>query len=325
MQLSLRLVPVGDTTLVVVLTGELDSTTRPVLAAFLDPLPRSHVKHVVVAAADLWFCDLNGLEQLAITHRALRAKGGQLAVAEPRTPLRRLITLMAEHTQPAIPLYTSMPEALAATGVETYEMPAPIPRRHLPRLRPARRVPSTGGVRDRPRARQEPDVTGPREPADVAGPREPAQAYEDLRVELRQINAALTARTSELDEADRFVSAVVRSLADAVVVLDDELRVIGWSPGAEELWGLPADEAVGGALASLDLGLPLEILMPRLRAALTDGSTPPASGIALDAVNGRGRPTPLAVHLSRVRTEDDQAHVLIMAMNVLGPDASPGR
>lgn len=309
MQLSVRLVPVGETTLVIALTGELDSTTRPVLAALLDPLPRSPVKYVVVAAADLWFCDLNGLQQLAITHQALRGKGGHLAVAEARSPLRRLVTLMAEQARPSIPLYTSMPEALAATGLESYE--TLLPRRHLPRLHAVRTVPSTA-VRDRPRIPRDPDADGRRELKE-----ELDQAHE----ELQQINRALTARSIELDEVTRLVSSVVRSLGDAVVVLNAELRVIVWSRGAEELWGVGADEAVGGAFASLDIGLPLESLMPCLRAALAGE----IQGTVLEAVNRRGLPMPLAVRLSRLRTEDDEAHGLIMAMNVVGPDASPGR
>ena len=140
MQLSVRLVPVGDTTLVIALEGELDPSTRPVLAAFLDPLPGSRVKYVVVAAGDLWFCDLKGLEQLAATHRALQAKGGHLAVAEARPTLCRLISLMADHAHTAIPVFTTMPDALADTDVEIYGQTKPlrpVPR-HLPALRGTR-------------------------------------------------------------------------------------------------------------------------------------------------------------------------------------------
>ncbi|MFD0469193.1 CheR family methyltransferase [Nonomuraea thailandensis] len=108
--------------------------------------------------------------------------------------------------------------------------------------------------------------------------------------ELQHINDALTARTIELDDVNRFVSSVVRSLGDAVVVLDGDLRVAVWSPGAEELWGMRADEAVGEPLAGLDIGLPLELLLPRLRTALADGSNPlrTVDGLVLDAVNRRG-------------------------------------
>ncbi|WP_187414732.1 STAS domain-containing protein [Nonomuraea sp. PA05] len=144
MQLSVRLVPVDDTTLVIALTGELDSTTKPVLAAFLDPLPQTSVKHVLVAAGDLWFCDLNGLDLLATTHRALQEKSGYLALAEVQPSLRRLIALMTEQSLTAIPVFASMPEALAAAGVEAYQVPTPATgRRHLPRLRAVPRATAT--------------------------------------------------------------------------------------------------------------------------------------------------------------------------------------
>ncbi|HEX4812799.1 MAG TPA: STAS domain-containing protein [Nonomuraea sp.] len=149
MQLSVRLVPVGETTLVIALTGELDATTRPVLASFLEPLPRSGVKYVVVSAADLWFCDLSGLRQLASVHEAMLAKGGHLALTEARPALCRLVELMAERTHSAIPVYATMPEALAATDVEVYEVPAPPTpvSRHLPCLRNVHPVTAPGGRR----------------------------------------------------------------------------------------------------------------------------------------------------------------------------------
>ncbi|MFB4268992.1 CheR family methyltransferase [Nonomuraea sp. GTA35] len=142
--------------------------------------------------------------------------------------------------------------------------------------------------------------------------------------ELQHINDALTARTIELDDVNRFVSSVVRSLGDAVVVLDGDLRVVVWSPGAEELWGMRSDEAVGEPLAGLDIGLPLELLLPRLRTALADGSRPleTVEGLVLDAVNRRGRPAPLTVQLSHLRTEDNSVHGLIMMMNVVNSDGS---
>ncbi|MEV4074604.1 STAS domain-containing protein [Nonomuraea fuscirosea] len=157
MQLSVRLVPIDDATLVIALTGELDTTTRPVLAAFLDPLPRSPVMHVLVAAGDLWFCDLNGLEQLAATHDALLAKGGHLAVAEPRPPLRRLISLMSEQDQTFFPVFASMAEALASAGVAEYRTEAPPggAYRHLPYMRPLPRLQSGGR---RLRTRREPSL-----------------------------------------------------------------------------------------------------------------------------------------------------------------------
>ncbi|NRQ38128.1 STAS domain-containing protein [Nonomuraea sp. NN258] len=130
MQLSVRLVPIGPDTLVIALTGELGPTTRPVLAALLGPLPGSMVKHVVVCAADLWFCDMNGLAQLAATHRALQARGGRLAIAEAGPTLRRMIELTAAHGRPLLPLHDTVDDALGRP-----RDPAPPARRHLPRMR----------------------------------------------------------------------------------------------------------------------------------------------------------------------------------------------
>ncbi|GAA2825651.1 hypothetical protein GCM10020220_012840 [Nonomuraea rubra] len=127
MHLAVRLVPVGDATLVITLTGELDATTTRMLAALLDPLPRTPVRHVIVAAQDLWFCDLRGLHQLALAHRALQAVNGHLAIAAAPPALRRLIALMIGHGGPALPLYASVAAALSAAGTA----PAPLPE-HRP-------------------------------------------------------------------------------------------------------------------------------------------------------------------------------------------------
>ncbi|MER6575563.1 STAS domain-containing protein [Nonomuraea sp. NPDC001023] len=359
MQLSVRLVPVGDTTLVVALAGELDSTTSPILAAFLDPLPRSRVKHVIVAAGDLWFCDLNGLEQLAITHRAMQEKGGHLAVAEAQPALCRLIALMTEHGGTAIPLFSTMPDALAGTGVEIYEQTGP-PRpvsRHLACFRRARgpRSEHHGTRRLRPQ-RDETPITPDRQenlpPPDrwsaIVGRLRSAnaellRANEELRsanaelrhahdaltaraAELRRANDALVARMAELDEVARITASLVHGLGDAAVVLDADMRVLIWGAEAEELWGVRAGEAVGRPLASLGTGLPVERIVPLVRDTPAGGTARAgARTVALDAVNGRGRPTQLTVELSRLRPGDDSGHGLIIAMKVPRPGDSHDR
>jgi two-component system CheB/CheR fusion protein len=135
--------------------------------------------------------------------------------------------------------------------------------------------------------------------------------------ELQQINDALSTRSVELGQANQFVSAVVRSLGDAVIVLDTDLRVMVWSPGAEELWGVRPDEAVGDVLTSLDIGLPVDSLVPHVRSAFDGQKDGSADGVVLNAVNRRGRPTPLSVRFSHLRKEDDSVHGLIMVMDVL--------
>ncbi|MEU4403834.1 CheR family methyltransferase [Streptosporangium sp. NPDC023963] len=138
--------------------------------------------------------------------------------------------------------------------------------------------------------------------------------------ELQQINDTLNSRSDELKRATLLVSSVVRSLGDAVAVIDTDMRVLVWSPGAEELWGLRADEAIGCRLASLDIGLPVGELLTRAQRILETGPEPGngrGDGVILDSVNRRGRPARLNVELSRLHTDDMSPHGVIMVMNLL--------
>ncbi|GIH74001.1 CheR family methyltransferase [Planobispora longispora] len=138
--------------------------------------------------------------------------------------------------------------------------------------------------------------------------------------ELQQINEVLNTRSAELDRANDFISSVVRSLGDAVIVVDSGLRVLVWSPGAEDLWGLRPDETVGRQLTALDIGLPVEELLPRLRPLVETGPDAGAGrmdGAVVNAVNRRGRTTRLDVAFSRLRAENSPLHGVIMVMNQL--------
>ncbi|MGR6920394.1 STAS domain-containing protein [[Actinomadura] parvosata] len=151
MPLSLRLVPLGDVTLLLFLAGELDRSNRFVLADALESIPRSPVTYVVVVAGDLGFCDLGGFDQLSLTHRRLRVKGGRLVVAGARPPLRRLIELRAGGDgAAAIALYPSVAAALSATDADGRPAGASAASaasaalaarpRHLPRVRTLHRA-----------------------------------------------------------------------------------------------------------------------------------------------------------------------------------------
>ncbi|MEU4227960.1 STAS domain-containing protein [Nonomuraea sp. NPDC026600] len=161
MFLSVRLTTVSATVVVLHLTGELDSTTAPVLAATLEPLIESPVEQVIVGAGDLWFCDLTGIDRLAATHRALRVKGGGLAVAEAGSSLCRLIELVTEHSRAPMRVYATLEEALTAAGVNPGD-PLPPARRHLPRLR---RLPRAQPARAGKHSRRRPGPALPELPA----------------------------------------------------------------------------------------------------------------------------------------------------------------
>jgi two-component system CheB/CheR fusion protein len=106
--------------------------------------------------------------------------------------------------------------------------------------------------------------------------------------ELETINDELNQRTGEVNEANAFLEAIMTSIEGGVAVLDRELRVTAWNPGAEQLWGLRPEEVQGQHLMNLDIGLPTAQLRLPLRHALSDGGA--SSEVFLDARNRRGEP-----------------------------------
>ncbi|MDF5753235.1 STAS domain-containing protein [Spongiactinospora sp. TRM90649] len=164
----------AETVAVINLAGELDATTVHALLAVLEQLTASPVTHVIVAARELSFCDMSGVEQLAATHQTLLAKGGRLVIAEPGPGLCRLLEVMAEHVRPAIQAFPALTEALADAGVDLDAAVLPLlrVRRHLPRYRRIPHVavaPGRAGTRHlrpgKPPAQEQPSQPPP--PADT--------------------------------------------------------------------------------------------------------------------------------------------------------------
>ncbi|MFB4319426.1 CheR family methyltransferase [Actinomadura sp. 21ATH] len=147
--------------------------------------------------------------------------------------------------------------------------------------------------------------------------------------ELQEINDALRVRTGELDAANAFLASVLQSLGTAVIVVDDKLRVTVWSQGAEDLWGLRADEAHGQHLLGLDIGLPVREVAPLVHRALEPGRTGRA-GLTVDAINRRGRSVRLRVEASLLSDNGAAQGVILIANHAgsrgasaaAGPDGS---
>ena len=140
--------------------------------------------------------------------------------------------------------------------------------------------------------------------------------------ELQVINEELRGRTEELDQTNVFLGSVLRSLGSAVIILNQDLRVRVWSPGAEDLWGLRPEEAEGKELLSLDIGLPATAIEPMLRLALSeeagDGAAPvPASYIT--AVNRRGKSVDLQAVASALRAEEGGISGVILVIDQRAP------
>jgi two-component system CheB/CheR fusion protein len=105
--------------------------------------------------------------------------------------------------------------------------------------------------------------------------------------ELEAINDELRERTGELNSVNDFLEAILTSLGVAVAVVDRAQRVQVWNRGAEDLWGLRADEAAEQHFLALDIGLGPERLAPALRAVISGASENETA--QLEAVNRRGR------------------------------------
>ncbi|MFD8304111.1 CheR family methyltransferase [Streptomyces sp. NPDC059690] len=105
--------------------------------------------------------------------------------------------------------------------------------------------------------------------------------------ELETMNEEMRVRTEELDEARTFLEAVLTSIAAAVVVLDQKLKVKSWNRGAVDLWGLRPDEVVDQPFHGLEFGLPTEKLREAVQTCLDSGRR--GEPLAVPAVNRLGR------------------------------------
>jgi two-component system CheB/CheR fusion protein len=131
--------------------------------------------------------------------------------------------------------------------------------------------------------------------------------------ELQAINDTLRERSVELDEVNDFIEAILTSIRSGVVVVDNEMCVLAWNSGAEDLWGLRHDEAVGRHLLNLDIGLPVAELRPTVRAALQDVNFEATK--TMPAVNRRGRQISLRLRCGPLRTPGGDIHGCILMMD----------
>jgi two-component system CheB/CheR fusion protein len=129
--------------------------------------------------------------------------------------------------------------------------------------------------------------------------------------ELQATNDVLRLRSGELEAVNSFLGSVLRSLGSAVVVVNGDLQVRVWSPGAEDMWGVRTDEAEGADLGGLDIGLPVAEIIPLLRRTL--GGEP--GRLEVDGMNRRGRPVRMRVESRLLADEEGHGQGAILVMN----------
>lgn len=165
------------------------------------------------------------------------------------------------------------------------------------------------------------DVTATRALLDkvVQTNRQLEAAYGELQStndELQTINDMLRERSLELDEAKSFQDSLVDSIQSGMVVVDREMKIVLWNRGCEDLWGLRADETLGSRLTALDIGLPLDGVLPLIGNAFVDPDT--SGEVVVDAVNRRGRPARVRVTCTPFRSNIGTVGGALLLMEVLG-------
>jgi two-component system CheB/CheR fusion protein len=129
--------------------------------------------------------------------------------------------------------------------------------------------------------------------------------------ELETMNEEMRVRTSELDEARTFLEGVLSSVAAGVVVLDADLKVRSWNKGAEELWGLRADEVRNQPFFQLDFGLPTDEVREIVNECLA--SSHRTGPIQVAAINRIGRTITCTVTCSPLKGDGEgEGAVLLM-------------
>jgi two-component system CheB/CheR fusion protein len=143
--------------------------------------------------------------------------------------------------------------------------------------------------------------------------------------ELQTINDELGQRTTELNQLNAFLESVWAGLDGAVTVLDPDLRVLVWNPGAEELWGVRQEEVQGQHFLNLDIGLPIEQVRPALKAAMSGEEG--TQSTMIEATNRRGRTVTCRVTCSPLLDNDKHLRgviVLVVDETVQEPPALTG-
>lgn len=145
------------------------------------------------------------------------------------------------------------------------------------------------------------------------------EELETTNEELQSTNEELETTSTELAKKTRleldlqsFLAGILSGLPYGVMVIDGKNKILLWSPGAEDLWGLRADEVVGQDFASLDIGLPVEKVI-RMVAGFKKGKSHEEA--TFEAHNRRGRKIGCALMLSPLSSEYDGGEGLVILMD----------
>jgi two-component system CheB/CheR fusion protein len=151
------------------------------------------------------------------------------------------------------------------------------------------------------------------------------EEFETMNDELQRVNdqlevraRTLQERTAELDQARRYMSSVLNSIEAGIVVVDSDVRTVTWSSGAQELWGIRQEEAIGRSLLGLDIGLPIEQLARPIRDVLAGSERTVIVDLA--AHNRRGRTITCRVECSGMVDGNGSVQGVVLVMEAADRD-----
>jgi two-component system CheB/CheR fusion protein len=130
--------------------------------------------------------------------------------------------------------------------------------------------------------------------------------------ELEATNEELRQRSDELNGVNAFMSSILGSLRDGVIVVGRNLQVLAWNSRSEDLWGLRTDEVRGQNFLNLDIGLPVEQLRNPIRACLSGENAD--EEIILNATNRRGKPIQVSVTCTRLSGVSGETQGVILLL-----------
>jgi two-component system CheB/CheR fusion protein len=136
--------------------------------------------------------------------------------------------------------------------------------------------------------------------------------------ELQTLNDVTRAYTGELDQANHLLESIFYGLGERVIVVDHDLSVVFWNKGAEELWGVRADEAKNVSLSDLDIGLPIGQIVSPIHEILDGKAT--RKSVDCDARNRRGKAIKCRVTIAPLMSSDGQTVIgaILLTADIAG-------
>ena len=114
-----------------------------------------------------------------------------------------------------------------------------------------------------------------------------SEESQSVNDELRRVNVEMNRRSDELNLVNAYMESILASLRGGVLVLDADLKIQIWNTQSSEMWGLRPDEVQNQPFGSLDIGLPVQSLMPLIQSCLAGTSN--NQELVLETRNRRGQ------------------------------------